>query len=102
MTVVTRFAPSPTGELHLGSAYSAWTGWHRAREAGGRFLVRIEDIDIRRCKREYEASMLADLEWLGFVWDGEVRRQSDHFRHLRKNRRAPRIDSTTGRTAPRP
>ena len=79
MTVVTRFAPSPTGELHLGSAYSAWTGWHRAREAGGRFLVRIEDIDIRRCKREYEAAMLADLEWLGFVWDGEVRRQSDHF-----------------------
>ena len=79
MTVVTRFAPSPTGDLHLGSAYSAWTGWHRAREAGGRFLVRIEDIDIRRCKREFEAAMLADLEWLGFVWDGEVRRQSDHF-----------------------
>ena len=79
MTVVTRFAPSPTGELHLGSAYSAWTGWHRAREAGGRFLVRIEDIDVRRCKREYEASMLVDLEWLGFAWDGEVRRQSEHF-----------------------
>ncbi len=79
MTVVTRFAPSPTGELHLGSAYSAWTGWHRAREAGGRFLVRIEDIDIRRCKREFETAMLADLRWLGFEWDGEVRRQSDHF-----------------------
>jgi glutamyl-Q tRNA(Asp) synthetase len=79
MTIVTRFAPSPTGELHLGSAYSAWTGWHRARDAGGRFLVRIEDIDIRRCKREHEAAMLADLEWLGFFWDGEVRRQSDHF-----------------------
>jgi len=79
MTVVTRFAPSPTGELHLGSAYSAWTGWHRAREAGGTFLVRIEDIDIRRCKREFETAMLADLIWLGFEWDGEVRRQSEHF-----------------------
>ena len=79
MTVVTRFAPSPTGELHLGSAYSAWTGWHRAREAGGRFLVRIEDIDIRRCKREFETAILDDLKWLGFDWDGEVRRQSDHF-----------------------
>ncbi len=80
MTVVTRFAPSPTGELHLGSAYSAWTGWHRAREeAGGRFLLRIEDIDIRRCKREFETAILGDLRWLGFDWDGEVRRQSEHF-----------------------
>jgi glutamyl-Q tRNA(Asp) synthetase len=79
MDLVTRFAPSPTGELHLGSAYSAWSGWHRAREAGGRFLVRIEDIDIRRCRREFETAMLGDLEWLGFAWDGAVRRQSDHF-----------------------
>lgn len=79
MSIVTRFAPSPTGELHLGSAYSAWTGWHRARAAGGTFLVRVEDIDIRRCKREYETAMLADLRWLGFDWDGDVRRQSDHF-----------------------
>src|SRR5215468_3907500 len=79
MTVVTRFAPSPTGELHLGSAYSAWVGWHRAREAAGRFLVRIEDIDIRRCRRDYEQSMLEDLRWLGLRWDGEVRRQSEHF-----------------------
>ena len=78
-SVVTRFAPSPTGELHLGSAYSAWTGWHRAREAGGTFLVRIEDTDIRRCRREYETAILADLKWLGFDWDGEVRRQSEHF-----------------------
>ena len=77
--VVTRFAPSPTGELHLGSAYSAWTGWHRAREAGGRFLVRIEDIDIRRCKRAFETAILDDLRWLGLAWDGEVRRQSEHF-----------------------
>ncbi len=79
MDIVTRFAPSPTGELHLGSAYSAWIGWHRAREAGGKFLVRIEDTDIRRCRREYEVSILDDLKWLGFNWDGEVRRQSEHF-----------------------
>ncbi|MFI4999936.1 MAG: glutamate--tRNA ligase family protein, partial [Reyranellales bacterium] len=58
MDVVTRFAPSPTGELHLGSAYSALVAWRRAREAGGRFLVRIEDIDVRRCRREYETSIL--------------------------------------------
>lgn len=79
MTVVTRFAPSPTGELHLGSAYSARIAWRRARDVGGTFLVRIEDIDIRRCRREYETAMLADLRWLGLAWDGEVRRQSDHF-----------------------
>lgn len=78
-SVVTRFAPSPTGLLHLGSAYSALIAWKRAREAGGRFLVRIEDTDIRRCRREYEAAILQDLKWLGLDWDGEVRRQSDHF-----------------------
>src|SRR5262249_51197860 len=79
MTVVTRFAPSPTGELHLGHAFSALTAWGRAREADGKFLVRIEDIDIRRCKREFETAILADLKWLGLDWDGEVRRQSEHF-----------------------
>ncbi len=83
MEVVTRFAPSPTGELHLGHAYSAGIAWQRARDAkgagGGRFLLRIEDIDIRRCKREFEASILTDLKWLGFDWDGDVRRQSEHF-----------------------
>jgi glutamyl-Q tRNA(Asp) synthetase len=79
MDVVTRFAPSPTGELHLGSAYSAWQCWRRAREAGGTFLLRIEDIDIRRCKRAYETAILTDLTWLGLAWDGAVRRQSDHF-----------------------
>lgn len=77
--VVTRFAPSPTGLLHLGSAYSALVAWTRAREAGGRFLLRIEDTDIRRCRREYETAILRDLKWLGLGWDGEVRRQSDHF-----------------------
>lgn len=79
MTVVTRFAPSPTGELHLGHAYSALTAWRRARDSGGRFLLRIEDIDIRRCKREFETAILDDLRWLGLDWDGEVRRQSEHF-----------------------
>ncbi|MDP1965555.1 MAG: tRNA glutamyl-Q(34) synthetase GluQRS [Reyranella sp.] len=78
-SVVTRFAPSPTGLLHLGSAYSALVAWTRAREAGGRFLVRIEDTDIRRCRREYETAILQDLKWLGLDWDGEARRQSDHF-----------------------
>lgn len=79
MNIVTRFAPSPTGELHLGSAYSAWVAWKRARDAGGTFLVRIEDIDIRRCKRAFETAILDDLMWLGLAWDGAVRRQSDHF-----------------------
>ena len=78
-SVVTRFAPSPTGLLHLGSAYAALVAWTRAREAGGRFLVRIEDTDIRRSRREYETAILRDLKWLGLDWDGEVRRQSDHF-----------------------
>jgi glutamyl-Q tRNA(Asp) synthetase len=79
MTIVTRFAPSPTGELHLGSAYSARIAWQRARDVGGAFLVRIEDTDIRRCRREYETAILDDLRWLGLDWDGDVRRQSDHF-----------------------
>jgi glutamyl-Q tRNA(Asp) synthetase len=79
MHVVTRFAPSPTGKLHLGSVYSAKVARERARGADGHFLVRIEDIDIRRCKREYETALLDDLAWLGLTWDGEVRRQSEHF-----------------------
>jgi glutamyl-Q tRNA(Asp) synthetase len=79
MPAVTRFAPSPTGELHLGSAYSALVAWKRAREGNGTFLLRIEDIDIRRSRREFERSILADLEWLGLAWDGAVRRQSEHF-----------------------
>jgi glutamyl-Q tRNA(Asp) synthetase len=79
MSVVTRFAPSPTGELHLGHAYSAHIAWRRAREAGGRFLLRIEDIDIRRSRREFDAAIREDLHWLGLDWDGAVRRQSEHF-----------------------
>lgn len=77
--VVTRFAPSPTGYLHLGHAFSALTAWHAARDVGGRFLLRIEDIDIRRCKAEFTEAILVDLAWLGLDWDGEVRRQSRHF-----------------------
>jgi len=77
--IVTRFAPSPTGYLHLGHVRSAWEGWHAAREAGGRFLLRIEDIDRARCRPEYDAAILEDLAWLGLDWDGAVRRQSQHF-----------------------
>jgi glutamyl-Q tRNA(Asp) synthetase len=79
MAFVTRFAPSPTGYLHLGHAFSAMTAWRAAREAGGRFLLRIEDIDRTRCKPEFEAAILEDLDWLGITHDGEVRRQSEHF-----------------------
>jgi len=77
--LATRFAPSPTGYLHLGHAFSALTAWRRARDAGGRFLLRIEDIDIRRCKPEFETAIREDLAWLGLDWDGDARRQSDHF-----------------------
>ena len=76
---VTRFAPSPTGHLHLGHALSAFHVWDTARRYGGKVLLRIEDIDLTRCKPEYEASILEDLNWLDLDWDGEVRRQSDHF-----------------------
>ena len=76
---VTRFAPSPTGLLHLGHAFSALDGWSRARKSGGRFLLRIEDIDRTRCRPEFETALLEDLAWLGLDWDGGVRRQSDHF-----------------------
>lgn len=81
--VVTRFAPSPTGPLHLGSAYSALVAWRAAREAGGRFLVRIEDIDTARCRPEYAEAILEDLAWLGLDWDGAVRVQSRHFAEYR-------------------
>lgn len=81
---VTRFAPSPTGRLHLGHAYSALQGWRAARESGGRFLLRIEDIDRARCRPDYEAAIRDDLAWLGLDWDGPVRRQSEHFAEYRK------------------
>lgn len=78
-STVTRFAPSPTGHLHLGHAHSALFGWNAAREAGGRFLVRIEDIDPVRCRPEFERDLLEDLAWLGLTWDEPVRRQSEHL-----------------------
>jgi glutamyl-Q tRNA(Asp) synthetase len=76
---VTRFAPSPTGRLHRGHAYSALTAWDAARTAQGRFILRIEDIDRTRCRAEFEAEMLVDLEWLGLSWEWPVRRQSEHM-----------------------
>ncbi|HEV2186138.1 MAG TPA: tRNA glutamyl-Q(34) synthetase GluQRS [Stellaceae bacterium] len=82
--IVTRFAPSPTGYLHLGHVRSGWEGWHAAREAGGRFLLRIEDIDRTRCRGEYDTAILEDLTWLGLAWDGEIRRQSEHFDDYRQ------------------
>ncbi len=77
MAFSTRFAPSPTGLLHVGHALSALLGWQRARAAGGRFHLRLEDIDQARCRREHEAAILADLAWLGIDWDGPVVRQSE-------------------------
>ena len=76
---MTRFAPSPTGRLHLGHAFSALTAFEAARAAGGRFLLRIEDIDPTRCRPEYEAGILEDMAWLGLEWETPVRRQSDHL-----------------------
>lgn len=78
MTLVTRFAPSPTGLLHKGHAFSALTAWTAAREAGGRFLLRIEDTDFTRCRPEYTEAVFEDLAWLGLEWETPVRRQSEH------------------------
>ena len=76
---VTRFAPSPTGRLHRGHAFSALTAWRAAKVAGGRFLLRIEDIDPTRCRPEFEAGIYEDLAWLGLDWETPVRRQSVHL-----------------------
>ncbi|HEX3954001.1 MAG TPA: tRNA glutamyl-Q(34) synthetase GluQRS [Stellaceae bacterium] len=78
-SVVTRFAPSPTGYLHLGHVRSALDGWRAARDVGGRFLLRLEDIDRTRCRVQFADAILEDLAWLGLDWDGPVRRQSEHF-----------------------
>jgi glutamyl-Q tRNA(Asp) synthetase len=82
-TIVTRFAPSPTGRLHLGHAHSALLGWRAARDAGGRFLLRIEDIDPVRCRPEYTDAILEDLAWLGLDWDAPPRIQSRHLPEYR-------------------
>jgi glutamyl-Q tRNA(Asp) synthetase len=76
---VFRFAPSSNGYLHPGHAYSAMLNFALAGAAGGRFLLRIEDIDIERCRHEFEAAIYEDLDWLGLAWETPVRRQSEHF-----------------------
>ena len=76
---VTRFAPSPTGRLHLGHAYAALFAARAARDAGGRFLLRIEDIDPGRCRPEFESAIYEDLAWLGLDWEMPVRQQSEHM-----------------------
>jgi glutamyl-Q tRNA(Asp) synthetase len=79
VSFVTRFAPSPTGHLHLGHALSALTAFDAARAAGGRFLLRIEDIDRGRARSAFEAAIYEDLAWLGLAWEEPVRRQSQHM-----------------------
>ncbi|MDB5648631.1 MAG: tRNA glutamyl-Q(34) synthetase GluQRS [Hyphomicrobiales bacterium] len=76
---VFRFAPSPNGYLHIGHAYSVLRNYEMAREQDGRFLLRIEDIDIDRCRPDYEQAIYEDLAWLGITWEQPVLRQSEHF-----------------------
>jgi glutamyl-Q tRNA(Asp) synthetase len=80
---VFRFAPSPNGHLHLGHALSALLNFDMACAAGGRFLLRMEDIDATRCRPEFEAAIVEDLAWLGIQWEQPVRRQSEHFDEYR-------------------
>ncbi len=75
----TRFAPSPTGYLHLGHAFSALTAYELARAAGGEFILRIEDIDHTRSRPQYETAIYEDLAWLGLSWQTPVLRQSNHL-----------------------
>ncbi len=88
--VVTRFAPSPTGPLHLGHAFSALTAWDFAQAHGGEFLLRIEDLDPTRSRPEHEAAIHNDLAWLGLTWPEPVLRQSDPPPRLRRRPRPPR------------
>ena len=76
---VTRFAPSPTGLLHLGHVYAAGFAYQAAKAADGEFLVRLEDIDTTRVRTEYETAIFEDLAWLGLDWQHPVRKQSEHF-----------------------
>jgi len=78
--IVTRFAPSPNGDLHLGHAYAALYSAHLASQSKGRFLLRFEDIDAGRCRVEFEQSIIQDLRWLGLRWNKGIRRQSLHFK----------------------
>lgn len=91
MAFVTRFAPSPTGPLHLGHAYSAILAHDMARAAGGRFLLRMEDTDLERCKSEWDALIQEDLHWLGLDWDGPIHRQAQHIANY--NRRLETLES---------
>ena len=84
MPPVFRFAPSPNGPLHLGHAYSALLNFDLAQKSGGRFLLRIEDIDPTRCRPEFETAIYEDLAWLGINWETPVRRQSEHFGEYRR------------------
>jgi glutamyl-Q tRNA(Asp) synthetase len=79
MMFVTRFAPSPTGFLHLGHAFSALTAFDWAKRRSARFLLRIEDLDQTRCRPEFETAIYEDLAWLGLRWEIPVRRQHDHL-----------------------
>ena len=79
--MITRFAPSPTGPLHLGHAYSAMFAFDMARAANGTFLLRIEDIDQTRARPEWERQIFDDLSWLGITWPQPVMRQSDRLEH---------------------
>jgi glutamyl-Q tRNA(Asp) synthetase len=81
---VFRFAPSPNGYLHLGHAFSALLNFDLARQTGGRLLLRIEDIDLTRCRPEFEAAIYEDLSWLGIAWEQPVRRQSEHLADYRE------------------
>lgn len=92
MSITTRFAPSPTGPLHLGHAYAARFAWRHARAGGGRFLLRIEDIDAARCRPGHAEAILRDMAWLGLHPDGPARVQS---RHLAEYRAA--LDRLAGR-----
>lgn len=83
MQPVFRFAPSPNGYLHLGHAYSALLNQQLAHQAGGRFLLRIEDIDTVRCRTELVDAVFEDLHWLGLSWEEPVLRQSEHFARYR-------------------
>jgi glutamyl-Q tRNA(Asp) synthetase len=83
MPPVFRFAPSPNGYLHLGHALSALRNADRSQAAGGRLLLRIEDIDEARCRPEYESAIYEDLAWLGLAWERPVRRQSEQYEDYR-------------------
>ncbi len=79
MAVITRFAPSPTGYLHLGHAYSALFAYKAAKESGGQFILRMEDVDSDRCTPDFENGIYEDLSWLGLSWEEPVRKQSEHL-----------------------